>query len=500
MDPTRFAVTSHAVPTWERVESFQDIMAAQLTRAPWLLLSVLVHGLVVMLFLLMATSPMATENIRVLAVIPTTPPVVLEPPPPPEVPVELEEPPIEPRLVNTDLPPITPSDAPVDDFLPPTLTPPEMSGTLGLGGGGSMPARYRERRPEGGNRVPPIVNSVVDRGLAWLANHQDDDGRWDADEFMKHDIEGEASDGPGSAVHDVGVTGLALLAFLANNNTMSHGQYRDEVKNGVLWLREQQGDNGLFGTNTSHDFVYDHAIAAYAMCEAYGLSDFTLLRPIAQAGIDYLEAHRNPYGVWRYQPRDGDDDTSVTGWAVLAYNSAQDFDLQTSETALQNAATWLDEVTDNKGRAGYTRRGELSSRHPGQHGDRYPPDRGEALTAVGLLCRFFLGQDPTDHPIMVSAADTILDRLPVWDEGAGTIDHYYWYYASYALFQSGGKHWSRWSRELDDAVIRTQRKDGNSRGSWDPVGVWGEDGGRVYSTAMMVLTMQAYYRYTRLLR
>jgi hypothetical protein len=256
----------------------------------------------------------------------------------------------------------------------------------------------------------------------------------------------------------------------------------------------------LFGTDAYRDFIYDHAIAAYAMCEAYGLSDFTLLRPIAQGGIDYLEAHRNPYGVWRYHPREGDNDTSVTGWAVMAYKSAQDFELRINETALENAAAWFDQVTDGRGQVGYTMRGEPSSRHPGQHASRFPPQKGEALTAVGLLCRFFLGQDPRDHTVMNLAADRILARPPIWDQGTGTIDHYYWYYGSYALYQMGGQHWSQWSRKLTDAVVKTQRRDGNRNGSWDPVGVWGEDGGRVYSTAMMVLTLEAYYRYTRLLR
>ena len=48
---------------------------------------------------------------------------------------------------------------------------------------------------------------------------------------------------------------------------------------------------------------------------------------------------------------------------------------------------------------------------------------------------------------------------------------------------------------------RPQRQDGNFAGSWDPEpDVWGEDGGRVYMTAMGVLTLEAYYRYTRLIR
>ena len=54
--------------------------------------------------------------------------------------------------------------------------------------------------------------AALHRALEWLKDHQDEDGRWDADGFMRHDTEGDPCNGPGSSVHAVGVTGLALLA------------------------------------------------------------------------------------------------------------------------------------------------------------------------------------------------------------------------------------------------------------------------------------------------
>jgi hypothetical protein len=304
-------------------------------------------------------------------------------------------------------------------------------------------------------------------------------------------------------VHDVGVTGLALLAFLGDGSTMRAGPYREQIKKGVQWLRSQQQENGLYGTNASHDFVYDHAIAAYAMCEAFGLSNYQLLRDNAQRGINYLESHRNPYSVWRYQPRDNDNDTSVTGWAIMAYESGEFFKLQVNTEALKLCATWLDQVSDPTGLHGYTKQGERSSRKPGDHATRFPVDKGEAMTAVGLFCRFFMGQDPKEKPIMKASADLILSKPPIWDVKAGTIDHYYWYYATYALFQMGGRHWTEWQKKLETAVVKNQHMDKTKKnlfGSWDPLCAWGEDGGRVYSTAILVLTLEAYYRYSKLVR
>jgi hypothetical protein len=90
-------------------------------------------------------------------------------------------------------------------------------------------------------------------------------------------------------------------------------------------------------------------------------------------------------------------------------------------------------------------------------------------------------------------------KKPVWDK-TGSQDHYYWYYATYALYQMGPPYWDNWQKSLTPSVVKTQREDGNFKGSWNPSGAWGEDGGRVYSTAILVLTLEAYYRYTRLVR
>ncbi len=335
------------------------------------------------------------------------------------------------------------------------------------------------------------LGAAVDAALQWLVAHQDEDGRWDADQFMKHDLKGQICDGPGNPVHDVGVTGLALLALLGNGSTMRVGPHKDAVKRAAQWLRSQQAENGLVGTNASHDFVYDHAIATFALCEAYGLSNYRLLAEPAQKALNYLESHRNPYAVWRYQPRDNDNDTSVTTWAAFALCSGKFFGLQTNETAHELIGVWYDQVTDDSGRAGYSKRGEPSSRKPGDHGQRFPPERGEAMTAAALAGRFFLGQTPEQKPIMARSAHLLLARPPQWEKGS--IDPYYWYMGTLAMYQMGGEAWAGWSPHLS-VLVEKQRRDDNFAGSWDPVGVWDEDGGRVQVTALNALTLESCAR------
>ncbi|HEU4419330.1 MAG TPA: hypothetical protein VFT55_10350, partial [Planctomycetota bacterium] len=160
---------------------------------------------------------------------------------------------------------------------------------------------------------------------------------------------------------------------------------------------------------------------------------------------------------------------------------------------------WFDGVTDTAtGASGYTKLGEGSSRPVGKL-NQFPSARSEALTAAVLLCRYLMHQDPKDVPTMNLAAETMLKKPPVWNEADGSIDMYYWYYASYALFQAGGRPWDTWSKKMVAASIKTQRQDGNAKGSWDPIDAWGEEGGRVYSTAIMVLILEVQYRYARVL-
>lgn len=131
--------------------------------------------------------------------------------------------------------------------------------------------------------------------------------------------------------------------------------------------------------------------------------------------------------------------------------------------------------------------------------DKFPAAKTEALTAVVLLCRCLMHEDPKESKTMNLATETIMRKPPTWNLTDGSIDMYYWYYASYAIFQMGGKHWDTWSKKMTDAIVKTQRQDGNFHGSWDAVDPWGPDGGRVYSTAIMVLCLEAYFRYGKVL-
>ncbi|HKB15903.1 MAG TPA: hypothetical protein VKF62_07545 [Planctomycetota bacterium] len=339
--------------------------------------------------------------------------------------------------------------------------------------------------------------------LEWLRKHQDPDGRWDCDEFSKH-CKQNTCDGPGEGVHDIGITGLALLAFLGDGNTLQVGPYRAVVARSVKWLIGQQNrENGLLGEPAGASFLYSHAIGTLALCEAYSLSNHpAALKEPAQRAINLILAARNPYKAWRYQyPPNGDNDTSVTGWMVFALKAGEEAGLQIDKTAYDAALAWFDEMTDMQtGRCGYQQKGEASSRRTGLE-KRFPQEKTESLTAVALLCRFFLGQTPEKVPTMRLHADRLRKTLPVWDvtPDVSVVDEYYWYYGTFAMFQMGGEDWKLWNGAMKKAIVEHQRQGGDEDGSWDPVGAWGKDGGRVYMTAIGALCLEVYFRYAKVL-
>ncbi len=363
-------------------------------------------------------------------------------------------------------------------------------------------AQEQPATPSHDARAVATPQALAD-GLKWLAEHQDEDGRWSCAEFMKHDPPDAQCDGAGDQLHDVGMTGLALLAFLGDGNTFEVGPYRKNVTHGIKWLTEQQDeDSGLLGKKIGHGFIYDHAIASLALCEAYYLGGKNpLIGKTAQNAINFITRARNPYGAWRYEfPPNGENDTSVTGWMVLALRSAKEAGLKIDKAAFTGAMSWFDEVTDPAtGRVGYTEIGSHSSRIQ-RVNDNYPPEKGEALTAIGLLGRFLMGQDPETDVIMVKHANLMRSCLPEWDPEGFGCDMYYWYHGSYAMYQMGGnRYWEPWSAAMQEAILKSQRRDGSFKGSWDPVGPWGFSGGRVYSTALMVLSLEVYFRYAQIL-
>ncbi|MCA9023467.1 MAG: terpene cyclase/mutase family protein, partial [Planctomycetaceae bacterium] len=147
----------------------------------------------------------------------------------------------------------------------------------------NIPATYRLRnlskRKEIAQKFGGTEESerAVESSLKWLANHQERGGYWDADRFGagKVKIDEQGIDRRNAGVQaDAGLTALSILAFLGAGYTQEEGLYADNLNRAIQWMIKQQNSNGFLGGEATHYArMYSHAMATYALAEAYGLQN-----------------------------------------------------------------------------------------------------------------------------------------------------------------------------------------------------------------------------------
>lgn len=323
------------------------------------------------------------------------------------------------------------------------------------------------------------TEAAVEAALRWLADHQEPDGRWDASRFGAGRGRDEAQiDRQGAGANaDTGVSGLALLAMLGAGYTHRDGEYQETVRRGLSFLiTSQAADGNLGGGAETYAFMYCHGMATFALSEAYAMTGDTRLLSAVERAIAYTVAAQNrTSGGWRYRPNDTGD-TSQLGWQLMALKSAELAGLEIPPATRDRMVRFLESVSSGRYRG-------LASYRPNERVSR-------PMTAEALVCRQFLGM-ARNEPAADEAGNYLLGQLP----GEGPDNLYYWYYATLGLYQLQGSRWEKWNEALTSALVASQRADGDQAGSWDPDGVWGGHGGRVYSTAMGALCLEVYYRF-----
>jgi len=314
--------------------------------------------------------------------------------------------------------------------------------------------------------------AAVAAALKWLALHQERDGGWSFD-HTGGACRGQCSHPGMVSPARNAATAMALLPFLGAGQTHREGEYKETVERGLVYLiRSMKVANGMGDLSDGGGKLYAHGMASIALCEAYAMTnDSQLLQP-AQFALNFITYAQDPVGGgWRYEPKQAGD-TSVLGWQLMALKSGHMAYLKVPRRTIQGANKFLDLVQDANGsQYGYT-----------------VPGGAPATTAVGLLCRMYLGWKQ-DAPGLVAGVD-YLHKLGPSD------NMYYNYYATQVLRHFGGPYWEEWNSKLRDRLVEAQDTKGHETGSWyfarDP---WADRGGRLYSTSMATMILEVYYRH-----
>lgn len=359
------------------------------------------------------------------------------------------------------------------------------------------PARAKTLRAGGGTRT---TEAAVARALRWLADHQDEDGKLDADGFMRHDPAEDRCDGAGGGHHgervacpyDGVTTAVALMAWLAAGNTPTRGPHAEHVARALAWCRRSvdAGPRGAYG-------MWNFGFCTQALADAYWMLRAEEDRPRLERAVQAILALQRPDGGWSYYLRIGDVPTTAVAACALALAKRAGIDVPASSIAATH--TFLDARVDpSKGRSEY---------HDGAERKGYTPTRANA--AAALAVRAWFGTLPRTKGLAKQVA--AIREKPVWKiefkdidvkgrtvrAQIGNLYPYQWYYATLALFERGGSAWSGWFGGLRKALLKGQRRDGSCAGSWDPLGTYSSSAGRVFVTGLCTLMLQTPYRYPR---
>jgi hypothetical protein len=310
-----------------------------------------------------------------------------------------------------------------------------------------------------GGEIPAEVDTIYERGLAYLSRTQGEDGTW-------------------RSRSEHGITGICLMAFLASGEDPNYGAHRHQIKAALrAIISGQEADTGFIPNS-----MYHHGFAMLALAEAYGTVDEATLwegkeaDEVQQSIATTLEKaialtvtaqKANRWGGWRYSPTSTDADTSVTGCILMGLLACRNAGLTVPDATIEDALKYMQRNTASSGFVAYS--GGIGG-------------GGESMARSAVATLVYSVGHKRESEEFKNALGHISERL---DHRETAHTHYFYYYMAQALFQGNPEAWDRWNRTHAAMLSEQQAPDGSFPGSY----------GEAYGTAMSLLSLALNYRF-----
>jgi len=315
-----------------------------------------------------------------------------------------------------------------------------------------------------GDPVPRDVRETYEKGLQYLASTQSEDGSWGEGGYK----------GPG-------VTGMAVMTFLASGEDPNFGIYSSHIRRGLRSIiGSQDSETGILGGKAGHTSMYHHGFAMLALAEAYGaVDDRTLWSEVGEErGRSIGESlelavrgavtsqKNNKFGGWRYGPDAKDADTSVSGAVMVGLLAAKNAGIDVPDEAINRGISYFLSMTGDKGNVAYS--------GPSSHGD--------SMARSSIAALIYAIDKRKDMPKYRAVLQSLTSRL---DQSPPSYPRYTQYYEAQALFQGDPDAWRRWNERLIRELKEEQLDDGQFTGSY----------GATVETSLGLLAMALNYRF-----
>jgi hypothetical protein len=325
----------------------------------------------------------------------------------------------------------------------------------GVAGAGAQPPNARI-----GEGVPRDVREMYDKGLQFLVKTQTEKGDWPG-----------GQQGPG-------ITGMALMVFLASGEDPNFGMYSNNVRRAVRSIiASQDGKTGYLGES-----MYHHGFGMLALAEAYGAVDDRHVWPSGKkprsigAALELAvraavtSQRKNPLGAWRYSPESTDADTSVSGAVLVGLLAARNAGIEVPDESIDKAISYYTKMTATSGQVAYS--GGLGG-------------FDESLARISIATLVYSLARRKDLPQFKATLGYLVDKVEFTGQsGMGWLE-YQRYYQAQALFQGDVEAWKKWNKLLVRQLKGEQHADGSFPGQF----------GGATSTSLTLLALALNYRF-----
>ncbi len=356
-------------------------------------------------------------------------------------------------------------------------------GAFAFAGAGTPSAQGQDsrnpRRPSRTGERYDRRQTAISRGLDYLASNQTQDGSF------------------GPANGRVGITGLCLLAFMAQGHEEGRGRYAswpgggDVLRRGVDFLLSRSLQPGgrvnpeisasdgkptgyVFDINDPDSKMHGHGYASQVLILAYGSAKkgtprWKRLRTAVQRAVRVIENSQSITGGWGYEPnRATTHEGSITVTVVQALRLAATAGFVVDKTVRDKGLKYLRNSQKRDGSFKYSITSDTST---------------AALTGAALTAMHGFGEYYTDA---IRRGMDYLRKAYRHQQGIPW-PFYARYYAAQSFYRGSAADWQYWKREVVPRFLAEQ----NRRGFWDDAATTNRrtSHGKEYATSLTVLAL-----------